>query len=62
MFNALDRNEVVHSDDLAESAIYVGRRFDEKIDDAIRLDEARQSLLDSSSPDFWKPVDEWMLD
>ena len=40
---------------------YAGR-YEEKLDDAIRLDETRQAMLDGSDPDFWKPLDDWMLD
>lgn len=62
MIDGLDHNEAAYSDELPQSAEYVFRRYDEKLDDAIRLDEARQAALDSSYPDFWKPGEDWWLD
>ena len=62
MFNALDQSDIAHADELPESTSYFGRSFGEKLEDAIRLDEARQAALDNGALDFWKPVDDWMLD
>jgi len=62
MFHARDHSELVDSDELAMSMDYHAGRYEEKLDDAIRLDETRQAMLDGSDPDFWKPLDDWMLD
>ena len=62
MFHALDHRELVDSDELALSLDHYAGRYEGELDDAIRLDETRQALLDSSDPDFWKPLDDWMLD
>lgn len=62
MFDVLDHDETVYSDESSQSANYVVRRYDEKLDDAIRMDVARQAILDGSYPDFWKPVEDWWLD
>lgn len=62
MFDVLNHDETVNSDDSLQPANYVVRRYDEKLDDAIRMDVARQADLDGSYPDFWKPVEDWRLD
>ncbi|MCX7172822.1 MAG: hypothetical protein NT159_02600 [Proteobacteria bacterium] len=62
MYHVPDQNEEVYSDEISQSTNYVVRRYDEKLDDAIRLDEARQAVLDSGYPEYWTPVDDWWLD
>lgn len=62
MFSARDLDELAYADEFLETADYGDRRFGERLDDAIRRDDARQALRDNNSPDFWKPVDDWMLD
>lgn len=62
MIRDLDQDEVAYSDESLLSSNYVVRGYEEKLDDAIRLDEARQAVLDSGYPEFWKPVEDWWLD
>ncbi|MFA6310909.1 MAG: hypothetical protein WCV99_05070 [Sterolibacterium sp.] len=62
MIHVLDQDDVVYSDESIQSKNYVVRGYEEKLDDAIRLDEARQSGLDGGYPEFWKPVEDWWLD
>lgn len=62
MIHFPDQDEVAYTDELSQSANYVVRGYEEKLDDAIRLDEARQAVVDGGYPDFWKPVEDWWLD
>jgi len=62
MLHARDHRELVDSDELALSMDHYAGRYEEKLDDAIRLDETRQAMLDSTDLDFWRPLDDWMLD
>ena len=62
MFDDLDLGETGNADELPQLANWISRRYDEKLDDAIRSDEARQAALDSGYPDFWQPLEDWRLD
>lgn len=75
MFHVLDHNDVVYSGELSQSTEYILEHYGRKFDDAMRsgirilytdplrsLNEAKKSVLGNSSPDFWKPVEDWRID
>lgn len=62
MFDDLDDDDVGYSDEFSQSTNFVGGRYDEKLDDAIRLNEARQAVVDSGYSQFCMPAEDWMLD
>jgi len=62
MFHASDQIGVAYADESSQPTNYVVGRYDEKLDDAIRLDEVRQAALDGGDPEYWKPVEDWWLD
>ena len=62
MYQVPDHSQLDYADDFSLPPDCVGRRYDERLNDAIRLDEARRAALDSSHPDFWNPVEDWWVD
>jgi hypothetical protein len=71
MFHVLDHEDIVYSGELSQVTQYViehsGRKLDEAIRSGIRIlyTDALHSLKQtqrSVSPDYWAPIDDWLLD
>lgn len=75
MFHVIDHSDVVYSGDLSQSTQYMIDHYGNTLDDAIQsgikivytdpqhgLNEARQNPPGNSTPDFWKPIEDWKLD
>lgn len=75
MFHVLDHSDVVYSSGPSQSTEYVIEQYGKKLDEAIRtgihilstdphrsLNEARQAGSASKPHEFWKPIEDWMID
>jgi hypothetical protein len=75
MFQVLDHADVVYTGELSQTTQYVIEHYGNKLDDAIRfgiriawadarslLNEFGETVLGSTKPEFWEPVEDWELD
>ena len=62
MFQVLNHNEVAFTGEFSQSPNDFIEDDYVNLDDVIRLNEDRQSGVESGYSDFCKPVEDWLLD
>ena len=62
MVRIQEHRDFAYSDEFSEATSDFDDRYEERLDDAIRLEETRQLVREGNDSEFWKPIEDWMLD